>query len=335
MNLNRFLRFAAVGLIFLIGSAVWWSWEFRLPAPEDCSRDQLFRWMALYDLADETEQTQLALMNRFEALIKNGELGGSVEIDPRYATQVDRNRRLLQDRWFQETVKEFHRREVGQRAAFVDEQIAMVDQWQAMAGDSGQDSIDVMREQLSHWITAAVPDEQNHVLQALSACFVRWVASRDLSDLSLSDREKIAEGVMEQMEADELTSDGDGFVALLQEFMPEDSVLLLKNGNLLLEAWFHSQARKYQALSEEQRNQFVTEQIAVVKTSPLVPLVMEKGANQAASVSNPIAAAMQLMQTVDGWIARAESIDQPMLTEFKLAVQRQFMQISLPWMRSN
>ena len=109
----------------------------------------------------------------------------------------------------------------------------------------------------------------------------------------------------------------------------------LKNGNLLLEAWFHSQARKYQALSEEQRNQFVIEQIAVVKTSPLVPLVMEKGANQAASVSNPIAAAMQLMQTVDGWIARAESIDQPMLTEFKLAVQRQFMQISLPWMRSN
>lgn len=335
MNLNRFIRFAAILLIVMVGYAAWWSWEFRLPVPEHCNRDQLFRWMALYDLADESDQTQLALMERFEELIKNGELDGSVKIDPHYAMQVDRNRRLLQDLWFQETVKEFHRREVGHRTAFLDEQIEIVDRWQAMADDSGQDSIDAMRDQLNHWVSDAVPDEKNKLLQALSACFVRWLASRDLGDLSFPDREKIAEGVMEQMEADEFASDEDGLVALLQEVMPNDTVLLSNNGNLLLEAWFHSQARQYQALSEEERSRFVTEQIAVVKTSPLVPLVMKKGPTDVASVSNPIATAFQLMKTVDGWIDRAESVDQPMLKEFKLAVQRQFLQISLPWMRSN
>ena len=73
MNLNRFIRFAAILLIVMVGYAAWWSWEFRLPVPEHCNRDQLFRWMALYDLADESDQTQLALMERFEELIKNGE----------------------------------------------------------------------------------------------------------------------------------------------------------------------------------------------------------------------------------------------------------------------
>ena len=64
MNLNRFIRFAAILLIVMVGYAAWWSWEFRLPVPEHCNRDQLFRWMALYDLADESDQTQLALMDQ-------------------------------------------------------------------------------------------------------------------------------------------------------------------------------------------------------------------------------------------------------------------------------
>ncbi|MDG2382413.1 MAG: hypothetical protein P8N76_12150 [Pirellulaceae bacterium] len=323
-----------VGSLVMLGllAAVWAFWPYRLPHPDVCDQDQLYRWMALRDLSEEPRDIQISLVGRFQDLMEEQRLGESVEIDPRYESRVTANRKVLQDLWFQDAIEQFNLLPVNQRAEFLDRQIGTIQGWRAMSGNSDwHEGSHAIGTQLNVWLVSE--DETARVVSTLAAGFLRWLATHDLSDVSLQSREQVVGMLADALETRELNSVSESLPGQLSTVLPEDTDLLTANGELLLEAWYYLQARRHWALPVDARADFVVEQVNRVKTSPLIPLLMASDSTDSVTNQNPLFAAMKMLQTVDRWIQRADATDHEMLSQFKLAVQQQLLKSRFPWMK--
>lgn len=138
---RRALRAGVVVLLVttvsLAGASIkeWWR---ALPPPAECSSEDLLRWLATRDLAQESLGTRRALVDRMAA-----QLGEGIDLKPieehlnvaqkrRFTTNV----RLLMATWFKDAAANYADLDSRQKAAFLDEHIALVQEWdlKALAG---------------------------------------------------------------------------------------------------------------------------------------------------------------------------------------------------------
>ncbi len=325
-----------IGCLMTLGllTAGWWVWPYRLPHPNACDRDQLYRWMALRDLSEEPREIQISLVNRFQRLMEEQRLGQGVEIDPQYESRVVANRKILQDLWFQDAIEQFEILTADQRGEFLDRQISTINGWLAISSDSDSaDGATAIGKQLNVWLASG--NEKDRVVSFLAAGFLRWLATHDLQDLPLQAREQLVDLLSDALETNELGSKSDSLPGQFSTVLPKDRQLLIANGELLLEAWYYLQARQHWDLPANARADFVVEQVNRVKTSPLLPLLSAANTTAPVTNQNPLLAAMKMMQTVDRWIDRADDSDREMLAQFKLAVQQQLLKSRFPWIKLN
>ncbi len=324
--LKRLTLLFLIVAVLAIPSAAWWYWPTRLPHPAECSRHQLFRWIALRDLAVEPIETQRALIDRFQTLLVTDPSSATVEVDPAYQSQVDRNRILLRDLWFSDCVDAFDQLDGSKRPEFLDQQLRTAISWQSFnqrdqtqTENGGASSIGRV---VTHWIESAGDSEtRNRVISVLGAATVRWLSTYDVADLSAQARESFADELFDQLQRNEVAPVVAKSVNLDVESNESDR--LLGNGELLLEAWFCAQARQHHALeTDEQRRQFVKDKVATVRQSPLLTMLTQNGQHR----TSPLVQVLRIQQMIQGWIQRADKNEKRMLQEFSTAVYREVIE---------
>ena len=245
---------------------------------------------------------------------------------------MDRNRILLQDLWFYDRVDEYDQLDASQRAEFLDRQLHTAIQWQALElsdpseveTSSGASPISRV---ITHWIDSAKDEEaQQRVVAVLGAAAVRWLSTHEVETLSVQARRSFATELFDQVQRE-------GVAPVLAESLtvsgePSESDRLLRNGELLLEAWFFEQARIYHSLgSNEQRQHFIRDKVATVRQSPLLTMLTSNGNAR----TNPLVQVPRILQMIQGWIERADESDRRMLQEFSNAV---YQEVIAGFMRS-
>lgn len=311
----------SVVAVLAIPSVGWWYWPTRLPHPDHCNRDQLLRWIALRDVGAESIETQRALVRRFQDLLLADPSSATMAIDPAYQTQVDRNRTQLQDLWFYDCVDKYHQLDVAQRPEFVDWQLRTAITWQSIQSTepatANPSEVSPISNAVTHWIDSARDTERGRIVAVLAAATVRWLSIHDAATLSKEARRSFAVELVDQLQRPSVAPVIAGSAMLDVESAEMDQ--LLRNVELLLEAWFHEQARRYGELGKAERERFVKDKVAMVRQSPLLSMLSDNGEAR----SSPLVQVLRIQQMIQGWIQRADRGERPLLQEFSSAVYRE------------
>jgi hypothetical protein len=147
---------------------------------------------------------------------------------------------------------------------------------------------------------------------------MRWLSTHDVETVSVPARRSFATELFNQLQRDNVATVIADTVTV--DAASTGSDRLLRNGELLLEAWFFEQARIYGSLGDdEERRMFVEDKVAAVRKSPLLTMLTSNGN----ASSSPLVQVLRIQQMIRGWIQRADESDQQMLQEFWTAVYRE------------
>lgn len=277
-----------------------------LPPPREANQKQLLRWM-FRDLSLESLEIQSALVDRIEEEVMAGfSLSPTQEMPgPRTRKHLWSNIELLERRWFDDRVAQYAVCSNEERIALLDREIEVVRRYRELGSDMIRKlppeeravfkSRPHFQQQIDSWIDAREGDSRRIALEAYEATVTRWLATGDLSDFSLDARKKLAERIALRL--------NDGAVAK-QSFasLPEgEQTELRANGLMLMEAWLHSRAAEYKALTEDLQSDFVDEQIDHVVQWNLIEVLGDSEAQ-----NNPLKAFLWLEQTTQAWIERSD-----------------------------
>jgi len=187
-----------VATVSLAGASIneWWR---ALPPPERCSGEDLVRWMATRDLTEESAATRRALVERLAIQLCEGVEADRID-DYLNNTQKRRfasNARLLMRTWFEDAASKYAAMDVNAKAQFLDEQIALVEEWDlealaeslssgeplpssegnASAGTAGvPGSLAMLNAEINRWIDGAQGAERERLQAFASAIRIRLLA---------------------------------------------------------------------------------------------------------------------------------------------------------------
>ncbi len=256
----------------------------HLPAPVDCSRQQLFHWLALHDLDDEPLETQDQLVDRLQEEILLGitvpETTGLT--DSTIASQLSRNTELLKQRWFNTRCLSYSGLPPEKQNKFLDRQIETIEKWVeldaqvARLATSENDSestnppeasnkISDFFDDVEQWLREASEGRRQELKKAVEAGMLRWLCTSPLEKQSLDTRTELAGRISHRLENGlELPN--------LDDQAPSEQTTLQCNCELLAQAWFYDQAEQYQQLTTAEQPEFIESRIVTIKSWNLTSL---------------------------------------------------------------
>lgn len=318
-----------------------WLMVFQLPHPRSANRDQLLRWLVLRDVANESEEIQIALIDRIEE-----ELLAGIEIDDgdqtvsrKYVDRLNANSIQLQSVWFHRRVIDYANCKPDQRIGFLQRQIQVVAQWSVLQGqiykwwdksdlnpsEYQEKSVVEFFDQIDAWMSAQTGERRAQMVKAVQDSVICWLAERDLTEQSVNVRRQLADRIAASL------GQQDGLLASGPELDDAQQQVLTRNAALLFEAWFHSQADKVAALEADRRPPYIDGVMDDVMQWGVLELLSPLSAGSASTTKG----LLHLQTQIDGWIQRAEEETRPRLQQLKTLVQqrvliRQLKQMKLP-----
>ncbi len=316
------------------GALVGWYWVF-LPAadPRTASLDQILRLLVLRDVQAEPVEWQLALVDRLEHELRAGLDVGDADdgLSPARRETLLHNVEFLKHKWFVTRVDAYLECATGERLRFLDEQIKTVFTWAAIDAQLGEPSSNPkpedsetaagrMFQQMDRWILAAPADQAARMRAVITDGVVCWLATRDLHDETAAVRREVALRI-----ADELDS-GTRADKLDFELSDQQQSRFLANGQLLLESWLFEQSKRFAALNQDQRRDFVDQQIDRFTNWGILELLAGgDGADGQQGVSQMQGLA-KFLQLVNTWIERSDEADRPRLRALISHVQQRIIE---------
>lgn len=301
-------------------------WLRQKPDPQTAQRDQLLRYLVWNDVERESQDMQLALVDRFEREIRAGlPTGQAAGLSERYARRLAHNVNVLKRQWFRSRVGQYAATSAEEQATLMDRQIELVMAWSRVQasfndGDTPSGSTTAFFQEIEHWM--AEEDDtrlRDQMHAAIRDGILRWLATRDLHDQPQPVRRELAVRI-----ADSLNN---GFDIRTAGQANDDGDLLRANAELLMEAWMHDRAEQFAQLPPADRTAFVDDQIANVSQWGLLEWMSAGGDSAAASGS--MAAMIDLQKRVQKWIDRADGPNQEQLRQLMNAVQARIIARSL------
>ena len=167
---------------------------YRLPDPEIADGEGLFRWLVTRDVRNESRVTQQKLLRRLEAELHSGieDVDRVKEsLDATREAQLRKNLEYMGNLWFRERAAAYARTPEGERNAFIDDQIAQLQNlgtvYQSLSTNSSKSSgsrpgdlalmLSLMKI-VNAWIEAAEPADKAQMHQFFGAVQSRVLARR-------------------------------------------------------------------------------------------------------------------------------------------------------------
>ena len=161
-------------------------WWYTLPPPAEASREDIFRWMVLRDLENETQETRDVLLSRLCVELDTGIDFSDVD---EQLTAADRklflaNTDLLLRCWFVQLADEYNNLQPKLRNEFIDNTIARIQKWDILDYLSSQQQeptgvakpwnvMSDLNHRAERWIESANKKEQSQLRKFLSAVHFR------------------------------------------------------------------------------------------------------------------------------------------------------------------
>lgn len=305
----------------------------RLPDPRTASRAGLGRWLVLRDLSAEPREVQLALVDRLQAELKTGLAAesASAPLAPAYRLRLQENAEYLQQVWFEYRVEQYANCRSEEQMPFLEEQIDTIANWPAIqtpveesqvSTPPADDAAVQFFTKIEAWIERAEGESRAKMIAAVQDGVVCWLATRDLAEQSPVVRLELALRIVRELNA------GMKLDEILIDLTPPQREKLFANGELLLEAWLHDQARTFAKLPEEQRAEYVDARIDEVYKWGVFEVLAPAGSTEAGTPSPAFARAAGLMRfvaLVDEWIARSDPAARPDLVRLVAHVQTKLL----------
>ena len=160
----------------------------RLPDPAVANRDELLRWLVTRDLAEETPQTRLLLIQRLQQEFHSGVDWDALK---RKTNEAQRKRLwsnipLLLGPWISDNASAYSQLPQAKRLQFIDNVIDSLMTWRGAerlqmpkdgdAAQSGSGSLmSVLLDQVEECKRKAEPQERKHISQFLAALQFRFL----------------------------------------------------------------------------------------------------------------------------------------------------------------
>lgn len=313
---------AALGLSGLAVGAYYWLQQ--LPDPSAASRDELFRWLVLRDVAAEPLDVQQALVDRLQAELLEGPptAGKATALGGGLRTQLRDNVHTLKRVWFEMRTRQYAACPGEEKFDFLERQIALVAAWSTFESDvddsDADDSGDGRQpprasyaseffDEIEQWIAESRGEQHEQMVCGVQDGLVCWLATRSLREQPMSLRRDLAVRI-----ARELDYGGDPGVG--GDAMSEAQRRQLgENGLLLMEAWLGQQALVYAELEPKQRLDFLNERIDAFERWNIASLVAADSSSPGDAPPDPAAALVRLSAEIDVWIERADPTERDAL----------------------
>jgi hypothetical protein len=208
---------------------------------------------------------------------------------------------------------------------FLEEQIDTVARWssvlpapptaESQGETASEDAAVRFFNQLEGWIAEASGTEKERMLRAVIDGTVCWLATRNLSEHSREVRLALAVRVVRELNA------GMRLDEILLDLNSEQRMKLFANGELLLEAWLHDEARTFAGLASAERGAYLDRRLDEIERWG----VLEALANPNGEGSAQTAGLARFAALTDEWIERAPAEDRPNLVRLVAAAQRQLL----------
>lgn len=335
---------AVILCLLLVGGAVtaglaWYLLVVRLPDPRTANRAGLGRWLVLRDLSAEPRDVQLALVDRLQGELMAGFAGdGGVPLSPAYRRQLAENAEFLQHVWFEHRSQQYAKCGPDEQMPFLERQIDAIASWSALpistdddaAGSDaapGDPAVQFFTK-LEGWIDEAAGETRTQMITAVQDGVVCWLATRDLGEQPRSVRLELALRIVRQLNA------GMRLDEILIDLTPPQREKLFANGELLLEAWLHDQARVYAELPAEQRMAYLDARLEEVYKwgvlEVLAPASDSTGGKTASPAITQMAGLLRLVTLTGQWIERADPEERPRLERLVADVKAQLWRQQFP-----
>ena len=314
---------------FGVVAAAWMGWALSgsgLPSPDSSNPEQLLRWLVTEDLKDVSEETHVALVNRFVDEANQGwdvAQGADVSLSTSQKQRLTSNLELLKQVWFFDRVRHYADLEPELQFEFLRTQIRTIDQWTQIAAAYApqfgwpEPTADDLFAQIDTWVEASAPEQLTNIETVLRDGLVCWLATQDLGEQPLATRQELMRRIVQELEAGNTLSLG------TNQLSRDQQERLQKNSELLVQAWVFEQLVTFAELPSDQRGEFVEQQVSRVRSWGILQLLAGPKAWQATEPSRlmELAGIVRLRSLFEEWIASASPSQQEQLRQLRTAVQ--------------
>lgn len=290
------------------------AWFLYLPHPNDSTRDQLFAWLVLRDLASQTPEIRQSLVDRFEAEILKGidlsEVG--VSLSPAQQQTVAANVEVLKYDWFVSSVDRYANVKEADKVEYLGEKIKVIEAFTTLNvgdPDAAGEEADSFFDDIGGWIVDAPAEQSDRMAAAVIDGVTAWLALSDLRDTPYEVRKQLAIRIIAELEA------GMRLDEILLELNEPQMKQLIANSELLLQVWIYMSAKEYGPLDSDARTKYVNGKLDDIAQWG----VMEALANPDGSAPTPsqqFAAITRLTALMKEWINDAPTDNQPHVEAF-------------------
>jgi hypothetical protein len=302
---------AALGLSGLaVGS---YYWLLQLPHPSVATRDQLFRWLVLRDVAAEPPDVQQALVDRLqEELLAGLDANSNAEVlNERLRDQLRENVAALKRVWFELRTAQYAACPDEEKFAFLEQQIAVVAAWSTFQLDlrdgelpPGASPASQFFDDIERWIHEAQGEQHDQMVRGVQDGLVCWLATRSLEEQPMSMRRDLSMRIARELDygLDLGSKLGEGESSMSAPQRRQ----LAANGLLLMEAWLGLQAQAYAQLEPAARIDFLDARIDAVEQWNVASLMSGEAEADNRPPDDSTASLAGLSKQVEIWIDRAD-----------------------------
>lgn len=273
-------RNAIIGIVVLLGLigtalGVVYLKFVNLPHPNEASHNQLMHWVVMRDLRNQSNEIQLALVNRFAAEAKeifSKNTSDATQLSKQMSDRLLSNIEILKRAWFVSRIDAYCKIESNEvKEAYLDKQIKLLDDFGTIAFENAKvlypekvhEDLTTISDELfadiDMWLTETPPEKTDVTLQAVREATVFWLTTQDLSMQVPEARQELANRVIEELES------GMDLKTTTSIVSNDRAAKLKQNAILLMEGWFRTLAMQYDKLEKKKRNSFVDGKIECVK----------------------------------------------------------------------
>lgn len=180
-------RIAVATVLILATAAV--AWRVTFPDPATASVGGLRRWLVLRDLSYQSDETQLALVDRLQALLlSESDIGSMTEASDTQLEQLGANIDILSRVWFRARAQDYQALEAHERVAFLSQQLDAVLAWgemddqiqqQIRAAQNAPPAASTLRllDQIDLWIQHEPETSREKLEQTREDAVLCWLAT--------------------------------------------------------------------------------------------------------------------------------------------------------------
>ena len=314
-NLLRVIVVLGVFIPAAAGAIAASGWLFATPPnPATSSREEIFRWLVQGDVAEQSPEMQIALVDRLEQELDLESAVLADELSASQKTNLAHNISTLKHVWFVDRVHRYSVIETEQRTDFMDECLQTVTTWSAaevaLNSESTSHSVCDFYDEIEQWIALEQDaQQQQNMRDCVNQGIFRWLSTYSLEELPFTARTDLAMRIAAEFEAG-MSADGWELADAVEE-------QFRTNCELLMEAWIRHQATSYAALAESDRPAYISKQIDSVVQANVLALLSAGKDEQTAL--------LQLLGLCEKWIGNAPTEEQPQIRQLLTAVQMELI----------